>query len=205
MAKANIVAGMSVKRPGPVEYSSDSHHCSVELTDVEIESAEHFRAVTQALFAEVKQALEAEVTNGSSQGEKPAAVDVWGASSGGNGGNGGTGDGAGQGGNGNGRKPASKPAPRQDARRNGRSNGRTASPSSDRTAAADRREADPISNKQAKFLWQLARRSGMKTQADVAGWIRERLGVEKGVYDLTKVEASKAIDILNNGNGGAKR
>ena len=63
----------------------------------------------------------------------------------------------------------------------------------------------PISNKQAKYLWQLARKSGMRTQDQVGVWIAEKLGVEKGVYELSKTEASKAIDLLNNGNGGAKK
>ena len=83
---------------------------------------------------------------------------------------------------GNGREPASRPT---------QSGGN-----------GDRVKADPISNKQAKFLFQLARRSGMKTQSEGAGWIHEKLGVDRGVYELTKKEASKAIDLLNNGNGG---
>ena len=172
MVMANIAAGMSVKRPGAEQYSSDGYHLTVE-TEAEIENADHFRAVTAALFAEVKQALEAEVAGAPSRaaGEKP--VDLWNA--GGNGGNG--------------RKPTS----RQDAP--------TETPPADR----DRSHAAPapISNKQAKYLWQLARKSGMRTQDQVGGWIAEKLGVEKGVYELSKTEASKAIDILNNGNGGA--
>ena len=70
----------------------------------------------------------------------------------------------------------------------------------------EKQQVKRISNKQAKFLWQLARKAGMRTQDEVASWIAEKLGVDRGVYQLTKVEASKAIDILNNnGNGGAKR
>ncbi len=169
MSKGNIVAGLSVKRPGPVEYSSDSHHCSAELVDVEIKNADHFRAVTQALFAEVKAALEAEVAGAPSRADGERPVDLWNA-----------------GGNGNSRKPVARPA---EAR-----------------PRADRMSADPISNKQAKYLFQLARRAGLKTQAEVGGWITEKLGVDRSVYDLTKVEASKAIDILNNnGSGGAKK
>ncbi len=169
MAKANIVAGFAMKRPGPVEYSSDSHHCSAELVDLEIENADHFRAVSQALFAEVKAALEAEVAGAPSRAAGEKTVDLWNAGDNG----------------GNSRKPVSRPT--------------EARPSADRTSA------DPISNKQAKFLFQLARRSGMKTQPEVAGWIHEKLGVDRGVYELTKTEASRAIDLLNNGSGGNEK
>jgi len=184
MAKANIVAGTSVKRPGPVEYSSDSHHCSVELTDIEIENAEQFRAVTKALFAEVKAALEAEVSGGASP-QGTSAVDLWAASSGGNGHNG------------------AKTASRKDEPSETLPSGRFRS-HSPRPGGNGAQRTEPISNKQAKFLWQLARKAGMRTQAEVASWIAEKLGVERGVYELTKVEASKAIDLLNNGNGKAK-
>ncbi|MHC4505568.1 MAG: hypothetical protein ACYTFI_19860 [Planctomycetota bacterium] len=169
MAKANIAAGMSIKRPGPVDFSSDMRSLSVELLDVPIDDAAHFRAAASALLAEVKSTLEAEVADGAPAAGNAGRVDLWGA-----GGNGGAD-----------RKPTSRPT--QSA-----GNG-------------DRGKADPISNKQAKFLFQLARRSGMKTQSEVAGWIHEKLGVDRGVYELTKKEASKAIDLLNNGNGGAKR
>jgi len=54
MPQTTITAGLSIKRPGPVEYSSDSHHCSAELTDVEIENAKQFRAVTSALCSSAK-------------------------------------------------------------------------------------------------------------------------------------------------------
>ncbi len=187
MPSTTISAGMSVKRPGQEQYSSDGFHLTVEM-EAEIENADHFRTVTQALFGEVKAALEAEVANGSAQTVGAASgVDLW--SAGGNGANGG----------GNGRKAASRTASKPASRSNGRTVARTA------PATTESREADSISNKQAKFLFQLARRAGMKTQAKVAGWIREKLGVEKGVYELSKVEASRAIDLLNNGNGGAKR
>ncbi len=170
MPHTTISAGMSVKRPGTEQYSSDGYHLTVEM-EAEVENADHFRAVTQALFSEVKTALEVAVADGSARAAGAASgVDLWGA--GGNGGNGG-----------DGRKPVSRPT-RTDTK-------------------GDRVSSDPISNKQAKFLFQLARRSGMKTQPEVTGWIHEKLGVEKGVYDLTKVEASRAIDLLNNGNGGS--
>ena len=43
MPKANIVAGVRQKRPGPFEHSSDSHHCSAELIDVDVKDGAHFR------------------------------------------------------------------------------------------------------------------------------------------------------------------
>ena len=181
MPHTTITAGLSIKRPGAEQYSSDGYHLTVEL-DADVENAEEFRKVTAALFAEVKAALEAEVAGapGGEAGDK--TVDVWGSGNNGNGGNG--------------RKPAS----REDAS--------TGTPPADRSRshAHPGTPSDPVSNKQAKYIWQLARKAGMRTQDEVAAWITEKLGVDRGVYQLTKVEASKAIDILNNnGNGGAKR
>ena len=89
MPHTTITAGLSIKRPGQEQYSSDGYHLTVEM-EADVENAEQFRAVSRALFAEVKAALEAEVagTPGRAVGEKP--VDLWGALSGenGNGGNG---------------------------------------------------------------------------------------------------------------------
>jgi hypothetical protein len=178
MPHTTVTAGLSIKRPGAEQYSSDGYHLTVEM-DAEIENADHFRAVSQALFAEVKAALEAEVAGAPDRVAGEKTVDLWGA--GGNGGNG--------------RKPAS----REDAPSDTPPADRSRSHSGPETPPA------PISNKQAKFLWQLARKGGMRTQDEVAGWLRDKLGVDRGVYQLTKVEASKAIDLLNNGNGGAKR
>jgi hypothetical protein len=176
MPQTTITAGVSIKRPGPQNYSSDGYTLTLAV-DLAAENAEHVRAATHALFAEVKAMLEAEV-GGQTAGANPSGrYDLWGG---------------GNGGNGDGRKPASRPA-------------QTSAPA-DRNRSHPRSETTPdaISNKQAKFLWQLARKSGMKTQDEVGGWLREKLGVEKGVYELSKTEASKAIDILN-GNGGAKK
>ncbi len=175
MPQTTISAGMSVKRPGQEQYSSDGYHLTVEM-EAEVENADHFRAVTQALFAEVKASLEAEVAGGSSGSGQTGRADLWGSN--GNGGNG--------------REPART---RRDAPSD--------APPRDRSRSHAPTAPDPISNKQAKYVFQLARRSGMKTQADVAGWIHEKLGVDRGVYELTKKEASKAIDLLNNnGKGG---
>ena len=177
MPHTTITAGMSVKRPGQEQYSSDGFHLTVEM-EAEIENAEHFRAVSQALFAEVKQALEAEVAGASASSGDVARTDLWGSS--------------GNGGNGNGRKPTQT--------RRDEATGVT-------PADRDRSHAvsASISNKQAKYLWQLARKSGLRTQDQVGVWIAEKLGVDRGVYELSKTEASKAIDLLNNGNGGAKK
>ncbi len=45
----------------------------------EIEDAVHFKSAVAALFDEVKEALETQIMNGSAQGEKPGAVDLWAA------------------------------------------------------------------------------------------------------------------------------
>ena len=103
MPHTTISAGMSVKRPGQEQYSSDGYHLTVEM-EAEIENADHFRPVTQALFAEVKAALEAEVAGGSSESSETGRVGLWNA--------------GGNGGKGSGRKPASRPA---EARRGWRS------------------------------------------------------------------------------------
>jgi hypothetical protein len=181
MSHTIITAGLSIKRPGKEQYSSDGFNLSVEL-DADVENADQFGAVTRALFVEVKQALEAEVAGAPSSAAGEKSVGLWGVSSGGNGhdGNGGN--------NGNGRKPvARKDTP-------------TTTPPAERSRS--HASPNPISNKQARFLFQLARKGGMNTQADVTSWIAEKLGVPKTVYDLSKVEASKAIDLLNNRNGG---
>ncbi len=186
MPHTTISAGMSMKRPGQEQYSSDGYHLTVEM-ETDIENADHARAATKALFAEVRSMLEAELANGSPASGDAGRVDLWGA-----GGDGANGDnGKGRKAAGSDRKTTSKPASRS------KGNGRGAASKGD--------QAGPVTNKQAKFLWQLARTSGMRTQDEVAGWLHENLGVDRGVYELTKTEASKAIDLLNNGNGGAKR
>ena len=174
MPQTTITAGMSIKRPGPQEYSSDGYTLALAV-DLDAENAEHVRAATKALFAEVRAALAAEMSNGTPTAAKSSQVDLWGGSDG-NGGNGSTG-----------RAPS-----RTD------SGARAGVP--DRRAAAP--SPQPISNKQARYLLTLARKAGLGTQSEVAGWLREKLGVDRGVYELTKKEASKAIDLLNNGNGG---
>jgi len=187
MPQTTITAGLSIKRPGAEQYSSDGYHLTVEM-EADIEDAAQFRAVTKALFSEVKKALEAEISGGASP-QGSSSVDLWAAPSGGNGHNG----------------HGGKPATRQDASSQTLPSDRARS-HAPRSGGNGAQRTEPISNKQAKFLWQLARKSGMRTQAEVADWIAEKLGVERGVYELTKVEASKAIDLLNNnGNGGAKR
>jgi hypothetical protein len=179
MSQTTITAGMSVKRPGPQEYSSDGYTLALAV-DLDAKNAEHVRAATKALFAEVRAALAAEMSNGTPTAAKSSQVDLWGASDG-NGGDGSTGRASCDGGS------------RTDSgARAGIPGRRSAAPS-----------PQPISNKQTRYLLTLARKAGLETQADVAGWIRDNLGVDRGVYDLSKVEASRAIDILNsNGNRG---
>jgi len=174
MPQTTITASMSIKRPGPQEYSSDGYTLGFAV-DLDAQDAEHVRAATKALFAEVRAALAAEMSNGTPTAAKSSQVDLWGGS-GGNGGNGTTG-----------RAPS-----RTD------SGARAGIP--DRRAAAP--SPQPISNKQARYLLTLARKAGLGTQTEVAGWLHEKLGVDRGVYELTKKEASKAIDLLNNGSGG---
>jgi len=161
--------------------SSDSHHCSAELTDVEIENAKQFRAVTSALFSEVKQALEAEIAGAAPRGA--SNVDLWAVSSGGNGHDG------------NGRKPSS----RQDAP--------TTTPPADRNRGHSQVTDAKITNRQAKFALGLARKSGLSNQVELGRFIHEKLGTEAGLYDLTRKQGSTLIDILNsnNGNGGNGR
>ena len=80
MPQTTITAGLSIKRPGAEQYSSDGFHLSVEM-EADVENAEQFHAVSRALFLEVKAALEAQVAGGpSSQGS--SSVDLWAASSG---------------------------------------------------------------------------------------------------------------------------
>jgi hypothetical protein len=179
MPQTTISAAVSAKRPGPEQYASDGVTIGAEVT-VDVKSSDEFHAAARGLLAELKRELDAELAGRSSPAEA-VRIDIW--------------SGSGDDGNGNGQKPTS----REDAP--------TETPPAERSRSHSRSGTtpEPISNKQAKFLWQLARKGGMRTQDEVASWIAEKLGVDRGVYQLTKQEASKAIDILNNGNGGAKR
>ena len=69
-----IVVGLSRKRPGSEQYSSDGWSVTVEL-DVEIGSPEEFANTAKALFAEVEAALDTETGE-----RKPAPkrrADLW--------------------------------------------------------------------------------------------------------------------------------
>jgi hypothetical protein len=166
---------MSVKRPGQEQYSSDGYHLTVEM-EAEVTDANHFRAVTQALFAEVKSTLEAEVADGSPSSRGSSSVDLW----------------TGPGGNGGAdRKPTR-------TRRDSPSDTSTRERSRSHTQATDAR----ITNKQAKFALGLARKAGLANQAELGSFIREKLGVEAGLYELTRRQGSALIDLLNNGSGG---
>ncbi len=179
MVMANIAAGMSVKRPGAEQYSSDGYHLSVEM-ESNIEDAAHFRTVVAALFGEVKQAIEIEIANGSAQGDKPAAADLWAA-----GGNGGNGDD--KGGNGKGRNVAA-PA------------GRTASKPASRTKG-NGRDADngsePATKAQLKYVISLLTRSGARTKPEMTSRPSEVLGAKvSDLYALDRGAASRAIEEL---------
>jgi hypothetical protein len=172
MPHTTISAGMTVKRPGQERYSSDGYHLTVEM-EAEIGTAEHFRAITAALFSEVRGALESEISNGKPVAAKPSHGDLWGGS----------------GGNGNnGHKPASE--------------------SAETFRGAERISCAPVSTKQARYLFSLARDVGMRKEVDVTDWINKNLGLDKNVYGLNRVEASRAIDLLNKviaGNGSCGR
>jgi hypothetical protein len=56
---AKIIVGLSRKRPGPEQFSSDGHHLTVEM-DVEVTNPQEFHSQVKALFAEVNAALDDE-------------------------------------------------------------------------------------------------------------------------------------------------
>jgi hypothetical protein len=143
--------------------------------EADIEDDREFRRAASALFAEVKAALEAEMVNGSPQVGRAE----------------GRADLWGGSGNRSGGNGGRRRRPGAQASRRGRS--------------ADRTAAGLITDRQVRFLSELAERAGMDAESEVAGWIREKLGVEKGVRELTKAEASRAIDLLNNGSGDVKK
>jgi len=178
---AKIVAGLTRKKPGQEQYSSDGYHLSVEV-EADISTREEFAERVHALFSEVEAALDREIAERKPQQTYPATRrDFWG----GNGGNGGHaapqerdrshanafgGNGGNGNGNGNGKPPA---------------------------ASQQTDGAAPCTPKQVQFLFRLARKNGLTKQSDLSAWIAEHVGVSKTAYQLTKVEASKAIDLLN--------
>ena len=199
MPQTTISAGMSVKRPGAEQYSSDGYHLSVEM-ETDVKDAAGFRAAVHALFAEVKAALATEVAG--HEAAETQGVNIW-AAPGGNGGNGsGQGDSAGAQG-----KPEAADAPKPAQGRPARSTqgaSRQSHPASGRTSSDDAggRAADRVSNKQAQYIFGLARKAGLRTQSEVTNWLGQTVGIAKSVYDLTKQEASRAIEVLAKGNGG---
>ena len=163
---AKIIVGLSMKRPGPEQFSSEGFSLGAEL-ETEVGDSEEFRASAQSLFAEVKAALDAEVegADGDEIQEAPVVrTDIWGGKV---------------------PQPADKKADAPVTDNEPKGNG-----------------SQPITNKQAKYLFLLASRADLKTQKDVNAWLGESIGVDRGVYDLTKSEASRAIDLLNNGGNG---
>ncbi len=186
MAHTAISAGMSIKRPGAEQYSSDGYHLTVEM-ETDIENADHFQAAVSALFAEVKAALEAEVANGSAAPAETARVDLWGA--------------GGNGGNGNGRK-AARPAreaasksPSSRSNENGCKTARNMKATAD-SAKDNGGNGEPVSNKQARYIVSLAAKQAMTKQADITAWLKDEFGHLGDVYSLTKRQASKVIEAL---------
>jgi hypothetical protein len=169
-----IIVGLSRKRPGPEQYSSDGFHLTVEL-EKEISDQKDFHQSVRGLFAEVSAALDAEITHPkNSNGDASSNhFDLWK-------GNGGNGD---------------APASRNDnghGQRGARNNG-----------SADNNE--PISNKQAAYLTQLLAKRSLGQQSEIAHWLHENCGVTvSSQYDLTKRDASRAIEILA-GKQGVRR
>lgn len=99
-----IIVGLSRKRPGPQQYSSDGHHLTVEM-EADMGSSEQFHQKVRALFGEVTAALDAEIAQADGgNGAPDVRFDLW------------------TGGGGNGDKPASRKDnghDRRDARDNG--------------------------------------------------------------------------------------
>ena len=183
---AKIVAGLTRKKPGQESYSSDGFHLSVEV-EADITTRTEFAERVRSLFSEVEAALDREIAERSSQTTYPAnRRDFWG--SGGNGGNGNGGHSVPQDRN---RSHASSSSSSASGGNGGNGDGKPA------PAPQQSNDSSPSTPKQVQFLFRLARKSGLKTQGELARWITENVGVSKTAYQLSKVECSKAIDILN--------
>ena len=161
-----IIVGLSRKRPGPEQFSSDGFHLTVEL-EKDISNPKDFHSSVRVLFGEVKAALDAEIAhNGPTQADAGATdrTGLW-------------------------NKEPSRPA----GERNPQPDGAKSAPGGN--------GSEPISDKQTSYLFQLASRGGMKTQAQIGAWLRDNLGVDRGVYDLTKAQASQAIEKMKTLHG----
>jgi hypothetical protein len=172
---SKIIVGLCRKRPGPEQYSSDGFHLTVEL-EVKVTDSEEFHNSVRGLFAEVSAALDAEIAHSKNDN----GVDTSGRRADLWTGSGGNGD---------------KPNSRKDAGHNPRS--------ARGNGSADL--AEPISNKQASYLTQLLTKKGVGQQGEIAHWLHDNCGVTvESQYELSKKQASSAIDILT-GKQGARR
>ena len=62
---------------------------------------------------------------------------------------------------------------------------------------------EQATNKQIQFLLSIGKRQGLST-ADLERKIAETLGQEVGIYDLSKRDAGKVIDVLNGSSTNAR-
>jgi len=178
---AKIVAGLTRKKPGQESYSSDGFHLSVEV-EADITTRTEFVERVHSLFSEVEAALDREIAERSSQTQHVTSRrDFWGS--------------GGNGGNGNGGHSVPQDRDRSHAKAAGGNGGN--GDGKPTAAPQQSNDSSPSTPKQVQFLFRLARKSGLKTQGELARWITENVGVSKTAYQLSKVECSKAIDILN--------
>jgi hypothetical protein len=172
---AKITVGLSRKRPGSESYSSNAFHLSVEA-EADIKTRAEFAERVHSLFSEVERCLDDEIARRSPQHvPSTSRRDFW----------------SGNGGNGGGHaEPQKRDRSHSSPGGNGGGNGKGAEQQgSDNGASA--------SAKQIQFIFRLARRAGMTTQADLAQWVKENFGTANTPYQMSRAEASKVIDLLN--------
>jgi hypothetical protein len=170
---AKITAGLTRKKPGQEQYSSDGYHLSVEV-EADITTRGEFAERVHSLFAEVEAALDREISARSSHQTYPnARRDFWG----------------GNGGNGGGHAGPPQQRNKSHASSSDGGNGQGGAQQTDGNGAS-------ASAKQIQYIFRLARRNGMTTQADLAQWVKENLGAAKTPYQMSRGEASKVIDLL---------
>jgi hypothetical protein len=181
MAKISVTVARKRAEPN---YGSTLFSLSTEV-DVPVDGPQEYAARVATLFAEVSDTLDREIAERSKpQTYSVARRDFW-EGSGGNGGH-------------------AVPQSRDRAHKNAfGGNGGQTQQAAVAVQPAPQQPADgtaPSTPKQVKYLLQLARRAGMRTQSELNGWIATNLGVVgKTAYQLNRSEASKAIDILNGG------
>jgi hypothetical protein len=178
MAKINV--SVAKKKGGP-DYSSTMYSLSTEV-DVPIEGEQDYVDKVHALFEEVESQVDLQIKRNAPQPSHPTSRrDFWGS--------------GGNGGNGNGGHSVPQDRDRSHAKAAGGNGGN--GDGKPTAAPQQSNDSSPSTPKQVQFLFRLARKSGLKTQGELARWITENVGVSKTAYQLSKVECSKAIDILN--------